>query len=249
LRPLVDRLIRRLKGLSIEISSAEFPRSKLLKSSTLSTSDSTQLSSIGNEHENHMNWNALMSRTVDLEGIRTDGFGYQVVITGPSKEKRLLRKRGMVAKQASRTEPDGMEVPLGKEEKSSGLAIEVVMQNTFDVSETFQDRDIVQGDLRRNLSIQRASHCDQSSVDRDMGGVLDWSLLDTPEVVTALPSIRRVQGNVDKEAHWASTPIESLEQLTLPSLTAIKRNSSLQDVPSLARLLSVKGKEKHNFNR
>jgi hypothetical protein len=131
-----------------------------------------------------------MSRTIDLEGIGTGDFGYKVTITGPPKQKSLPRKERKRMRNMSETEGCGTDHII--EQKQLGSPHGVVMQKTFEVSEVFQDRDLIQKRQLGNPLMQHTSYVDiEGNTAKAETDKLDWSLLDTPEVVTALPVIRK----------------------------------------------------------
>jgi hypothetical protein len=246
LRAFVEHLGRRFRGLSHEVSRIEHRQAKLSNSTRLTATDSKPLSPIGDEYENQANWNILMSRTVDLEGIQNDGYGYAVTITGPPKESRKLRKRG--TKKADRVESP-RKTQTSIEELQSISAIEVVMQQTFDVSEVFQERDTQKAGLRRDSSMQHSFRSDQSCIEREVGGMLDWSLLEIPEVANTLPHAESARVSLEEEARRFSASEVFLEPIPGPPPAAITRNTSLRSVSCLKIPLSVVGQEKRCHSR
>jgi hypothetical protein len=241
LRPLIGYMYRKCKGLSTEIQRTPSLESKPPRSvkSNVPTTVSTELSSVGNDHEGQTSWTSLMSRTIDLEGLGVDGFGYRVTITGPPRPKGLLR-RGMSKAQRVRQSKQSRNA----ESAGDGEIIDqVVMETTFEVTEVFQDRNITQKFQRRDPSFQRQSHDDvEDSIERSANGLMDWSLLDTPEVVTALPEMQRgssidAEGRRSSNLEMASEAIS--EMPTAPAPAAISHETS-RGVGSLTRLLSVK---------
>jgi hypothetical protein len=144
-----------------------------------------------------------MSRTIDLEGIVTDDFGYKVTISGPSKPQGLLRNKGRRVRKISRSDKHGIDHTLEAEQRNSLHG--VVMEKTFEVTEVFQDRNIMQKYQHRDAVMQHISHDDvEDSIARAATGILDWSLLDTPEVVTALPEMGRIPKSFEVESHQPS---------------------------------------------
>ncbi|KIW07039.1 hypothetical protein, variant [Verruconis gallopava] len=102
LRPPITRLIRRLKGIPEIVSSIggrRTPHGKDDRSILSTTALSGQhdmdkfegVAVIAEEDRNA--WVRQMSRTIDLEGIAVDGFGYTVTIQGPEQPPRRKLSR------------------------------------------------------------------------------------------------------------------------------------------------------------
>jgi hypothetical protein len=165
------------------------------KSTPLSTftDQSTLQTTVGGDHEEQANWTALMSRTIDLEGICEDAFGYTVTITGPPRAARQRKRWRQVTGQSERSKEFSMEpssaLSTGKSQGSTSKSFEVVTSNTFEVADVYRDRDIIQ----KPPMLPNAFHEGQGEFEfyESGAGAVDWTLLDTPEVVTALPEIRR----------------------------------------------------------
>lgn len=107
------------------------------KISTTAASTAGTQSSTALDHEGVTNWQIQHSRTIDLEGIREDGFGYTVTITGPPRRRnKLLKSHPSLRKNAE----DGLVSRHSTSRNDSNLLIplKVKTEKTFQVTETFQ---------------------------------------------------------------------------------------------------------------
>jgi hypothetical protein len=84
LSPHIARLWRRLRGLPLKSRVRRTPKSLeiVVRKATYSQ-----------DYEAVAEWAAIMSRTIDIEGIANDGFGYSVTITGPISASAKPRRR------------------------------------------------------------------------------------------------------------------------------------------------------------
>ncbi|KAF2426494.1 hypothetical protein EJ08DRAFT_373359 [Tothia fuscella] len=185
LRPMVGNILR---GMNQTRFALPHPLPKLSKFSqkaskaTSSVGTTTLDTSVDWDHEGATHWNALMSRTIDLEGIGEDGFGYTVQITGPTSRAPHTKRRWLRRRNQSSQRP-GSVISL---EPTQGVN-RVRAKSTFEVAEEY-----------RSPVMTKPSNGVFKSFDGTDGGtgfdfdqgVLDWSLLDAPEAVTALPSVK-----------------------------------------------------------
>jgi hypothetical protein len=179
-----------MKGINLELPKTLTKLSKLSQKST-TMSNGTDLSTLngnlGWDHEGQTNWTTLMSRTIDLEGIGEDGFGYTVTITGPPRP----RKRHARWKRATKSSVQPQDVVQEQSFTDGRLSnerktLEVVTNNTFEIEEVFRDRDLIQQPKRSFQEAKEEYEHYNLRVE-----TVEWSLLDTPEVVTALPEVRK----------------------------------------------------------
>jgi hypothetical protein len=132
----VGRLISHLKGIPVTIQTIKQKASQ----ATLSTKNSSKgtQSSAELNHEGVTSWQIFHSRTIDLEGIGEDGFGYTVTITGPPKRRNKLVKSNPNLRKSME---EGLRSPHSMERKNSkSIPLEVTTEKTFQVTETFQDQ-------------------------------------------------------------------------------------------------------------
>ena len=142
LRPVVGRFIIRFQRFSNMAANVRRPnvgvktteRSQI-SHKTSRSGESGQPSTAPITQRERDAWVALMSRTIDLEGIAEDGFGYKVTISGPSKQNSKLQKRqsghdakGFWQRQGGRGVDD-------RERLGQSIALEVTTKTTFDVEE------------------------------------------------------------------------------------------------------------------
>jgi hypothetical protein len=128
----------------------------------------------------------LHSRTIDLEGIGEDGFGYTVTITGPTKQRKKLVKSnpnvgrsmegGPIPPQPSQQTraPHSMEW-----KKSNSIPLQVTTQKTFQVTETFQDlRGISEKSSRSGSMSQSQEQRREVEIERAARGLglKEWEL-------------------------------------------------------------------------
>jgi hypothetical protein len=137
----VGRFIGRLQGIPKTIQTIKQKASHATLS-TKGTQNSTEL-----DYEGVASWQTFHSRTIDLEGIGEDGFGYTVTITGPSKRRKKLVKshpnlrRSMEEGLSSPHSFQQIKPPHSKEWKTSkSIPLQVTTQKIFQVTETFQDQ-------------------------------------------------------------------------------------------------------------
>jgi hypothetical protein len=91
LSPHIARLSRRLRGLPLRPRIRRVPKSiDIVKHATISQ-----------DYEAIAEWTAIMSRTIDIEGIANDGFGYSVTITGPISASAPRRRLSKLQKSTS----------------------------------------------------------------------------------------------------------------------------------------------------
>ncbi|KAE9983789.1 hypothetical protein BLS_003705 [Venturia inaequalis] len=149
LRPVLVRIVKRARGVQPAIP-------KSVKQKTSHTSPSTGLGTQGSldfDHEAVASWQQHHSRTIDLEGIGDDGFGYSVVISGPTKRKRLrkpipngrkgtdLRLQPGRAFQRLRSplmSPETKPIPMNWR-KPKSRTLQVTTEKSFQVTESFQE--------------------------------------------------------------------------------------------------------------
>lgn len=92
LSPHIARLWRRLRGLPLKPRVRRAPKAlEIVVKNTASCQD----------YEAVAEWAAIMSRTIDIEGIANDGFGYSVTITGPIAASAPRRRPSKLRKSAS----------------------------------------------------------------------------------------------------------------------------------------------------
>ncbi|QDS71975.1 hypothetical protein FKW77_001358 [Venturia effusa] len=156
LRPVVTRFCNRIRGLpAMDLAS----RSKKNSHASPSPGPGTQ-SSLEFDHEAVTSWQQQHARTIDLEGIKEDGLGYSVVISGPTKRKRL-RKPNLIARkgtdsllQSGRafqrirsplmspdTEPIAMDLQQPKPitHTTKSIPLQVTTEKSFQVTESFKE--------------------------------------------------------------------------------------------------------------
>jgi hypothetical protein len=91
LRPPVARFIKRIRGLPDVVTSMgrRTPKDDRSILSTTALSGQDKFEGVPSVAEDDRNaWVRQMSRTIDLEGIAVDGFGYSVSIQGPPSKPR-----------------------------------------------------------------------------------------------------------------------------------------------------------------
>jgi hypothetical protein len=71
-------------------------------------------------------------RAVDLEGIRLDGLGYAVMITGPPKRKGKLRKKPKGIRNDFDHEKE-QEETTSSTDKGGDWKLEILTKTTYDV--------------------------------------------------------------------------------------------------------------------
>jgi len=132
-----------------------------------------------------------MSRTIDLEGIGVDGFGYTVTITGPKRQRRTLRMRT----SKKREEEGELE---GRQKGANSIqgqhlkpTFEVVTKKTFDVTEAFGYQGLSEENLCPVSPINQLRSFEEVEIgiEQAAAGLKDWSLLDTQGAVTTLPGV------------------------------------------------------------
>lgn len=153
LRPVVVRFINRIRG--VQATALKSVQQKPSHASP-SPGPGTQ-SSMDFDHEAVANWQQQHSRTIDLEGIGEDGFGYSVVISGPTKRKRLTkpnpntRKGADISLQPGRAfqrirsplmSPDIEPISMDWQKPKSipkSIPLQVTTEKSFQVTESFQE--------------------------------------------------------------------------------------------------------------
>ncbi|TLD32386.1 hypothetical protein E2P81_ATG05362 [Venturia nashicola] len=156
LRSIVVRFINRIRG--VQATTLKSVQQKASHPSP-SPGQGTQ-SSMDFDHDAVSSWQQHHSRTIDLEGIGVDGFGYSVVISGPTKRKRLRKpnphgKKGTdLILQPGRAfqrirsplvSPDMEPIPMDWAkpklalQKTKSLPLQVTTEKTFQVTESFQE--------------------------------------------------------------------------------------------------------------
>jgi hypothetical protein len=136
----MGRFIGRFKGIPETVQTIEQTASHATLS-TKGTQNSTEL-----DYEGVAGWQVFHSRTIDLEGIGEDGFGYTVTITGPTKRrKKLVKSNPNVRKNMEEGSSlphsvQQMRSPHSIERKNSkSIPLQVTTRKTFQITETFQD--------------------------------------------------------------------------------------------------------------
>lgn len=146
LRPVVGRTARRFRG--IRTPSPEKGARSWFNSKGSRDTDTTQVSSASRNSLEHMTvseWRAAMSRTIDLEGIATDGMGYTIRIAGPTKReqaelrvKQNMAKAGLITLGESSKKPHhDIEKQIPQKGNNKYALREIEAKTEVDVRESF----------------------------------------------------------------------------------------------------------------
>jgi len=110
LSPHIARLWRRLRGLPLKPRIRRTPKSLeiVVKKATFSQ-----------DYEAVAEWAAIMSRTIDIEGIANDGFGYSVTITGPISASANPRRRPSKLRKSASAQFQHSQAMKSRERKGS----------------------------------------------------------------------------------------------------------------------------------
>ncbi len=113
LSPHIARLWRRLRGLPLKPRARRSPK----------TLDIVKNTNFSQDYEAVAEWTAIMSRTIDIEGIANDGFGYSVTITGPISATAKPRRRPSKLRKSTSAQFQHAQAMKNRERKSSGWQI------------------------------------------------------------------------------------------------------------------------------
>jgi hypothetical protein len=198
LRPPIARLIRQIKGLPQLVStvgrgtpSGKDDRSILSTTALSGRGDTDKFEGVAViGHDDRNAWVRQMSRTIDLEGIAVDGFGYSVSIQGPKQapRRRLSKyvkglgsavpsRRGTV-KDNERKDKKVDHIELAKPRGvKMNKSVEVSAEEISKISS--EDR-AGKWDYTRTSSKQGSHRVSEQS-----GSMKNWTFLEAPQVYDA----------------------------------------------------------------
>jgi hypothetical protein len=199
LSPHIARLSRRLRGLPLPPRIRRAPKSL----------DIVKNSSYSQDCEAIAEWAAIMSRTIDIEGIANDGFGYSVTITGPVSPSAEPRRRMSRLRKSSSARFQQTQEKKSNRRKSFGwqLPREILEPSSWG-STVFKKTD----------SGDRAASPSTMTVDNIEIALDSFS---DPTVINPTPTLDRATVASNNNHHLYSFYLddESVENLPLPSET------------------------------
>jgi hypothetical protein len=194
LRAPVERFVKRMKGISRTVTSSVAGRrtpfgkdgGSILSTTALSNQHDDKFEGVAVIEEDDRNaWVNQMSRTIDLEGIAVDGFGYTVSIEGPEPApRRRLSKFGRGAVALGSTVPSRRGTV---KDSNGGERIELAQPKKTKVNRSVE---VSQDEISRVNSEDRASrwnHTRNSSkqgsnrASENSNSMNNWTFLETSE--------------------------------------------------------------------
>jgi hypothetical protein len=113
LSPHIARLWRRLRGLPLKPRIRKTPKALEIVVKNKNTNTYSQ------DYKAVAEWAAIMSRTIDIEGIANDGFGYSVTITGPISASAVPQRRPSKLRKTASQQFQHSQAMKNRERKSS----------------------------------------------------------------------------------------------------------------------------------
>jgi hypothetical protein len=88
------------------------------------------------ELEDAKEWETIVSRTLDLDGIANDGLGYTVTISGPPRQRRKLQKKPGASSVRAMT-PQQRKYSVQSMSEHEKPAFEIPVQTELSIQETY----------------------------------------------------------------------------------------------------------------